>query len=76
MVDFDPCCLFSSVVIISDDQLSRNVLLFSCNPIGQLCLGVPCYSRHTEGSLYLVNSTKKVREREFRNVSKHSEALG
>lgn len=44
-------------------------MLFSFNPIGQLCLGVPGYSRRTEGSLYLVNSTKKVREREFRNVS-------
>ena len=76
MVDFDPCCLFDLVVIISDNQLSWNVLLFSCKPIGQFCLGVPAYIIRTEGSLYLVNSTKKVREREFRNVSKHSEALG
>ena len=76
MVDFDPCRLFDFVVIISDKQPSRNVLLFSCNPIRQLCLGVPGYSRRAEGSLYSVNSTKKVREREFSNVSKHSEALG
>ena len=30
-----------------DNQLSRNVLLFSCNTIGQLCLGDPSYSSHT-----------------------------
>ena len=28
-------------------QLSRNVLLFSCNPIGQLCPGGPDYSSRT-----------------------------
>ena len=49
---------------------------FRVNRFGWSCPGVPSYSRRTEGSLYLVNSTKKVREREFRNVSKHSEALG
>ena len=27
-----------------DNELSQNVLLFSCNPIGQLCLGGPGYS--------------------------------
>ena len=26
-----------------DNQLSRNVLLFSCHTIGQLCLGDPGY---------------------------------
>ena len=44
LVDFDPCCLFRLVEIIIDNWLSRNVLLFSCNPIGQLCLGGPGYS--------------------------------
>ena len=33
---------FSFVVI--DSLLSRNLLLFSCHPIGQLCLGGPGYS--------------------------------
>ena len=30
-----------------DNQLSRNVLLFSCNPIGQHCLGSIGYSSRT-----------------------------
>ena len=29
------------------NQLSLNVLLFSCNPIGQLCLSGPGYSSRT-----------------------------
>ena len=45
LVDFDPCFLFHFVVIVIDNQLVKNVLLFSCNPIGQLCLlGGPGYS--------------------------------
>ena len=31
------------MVFIIDNQLSRNVLLFSCYPTGQLCLGGPGY---------------------------------
>ena len=39
-----------------DNQLSRNVLLFSCNPIGQLCLGDLCYSSRTvtESSVHYI----------------------
>ena len=29
------------MVILTDNQLSLNVLLFSFNPIGQICLGGP-----------------------------------
>ena len=29
---------------MTDHQLSRNELLFSCHPIGQLCPGGPGYS--------------------------------
>ena len=48
LVDFDACFLFHFVVIVIDHQLFRNVLLFSCNPIGQLCLlGGPGYSSRT-----------------------------
>ena len=43
MVAFDPWCCFPSVVIMIDNQLSRNVLLFSCHPVDQLCLGDPGY---------------------------------
>ena len=32
---------------MAHNQLSTNVSLFSCNPIGQLCLGGPCYSSHS-----------------------------
>ena len=31
--------LFSYELLIGHNQLSRNVLLLYCNPIGQLCLG-------------------------------------
>ena len=37
--------LFISIMI--DSQLSRNVLSFSCYPIGQRCLGGPVYSSRT-----------------------------
>ena len=47
MLDFDPCCLFGFLVIMIEIYLSSNVLLFSCNPIGQLCLGGPGYSSRT-----------------------------
>ena len=47
MVDFDPCCRFRFVVIMIDNSLSWNVLLFSGHPIGQLCLGGPSSSSHT-----------------------------
>ena len=32
---------------LADNQLSWNVLLFSCNRIGQLCVSGPVYSSHT-----------------------------
>ena len=32
---------------MAHNQLSWNVLLFSCNPIGQLCLSCQSYSSHT-----------------------------
>ena len=32
---------------MAHNQLSWNVLLFSCNPIGQLCLSGPSYSSRT-----------------------------
>ena len=32
---------------LADNQLSWNILLFSCNLIGQLCLSGPGYSSHT-----------------------------
>ena len=34
-------------LLIGPQQLSWNVLLFSCNPIGQLCLSGPGYSSRT-----------------------------
>ena len=34
-------------LLIGHNQLSRNVLLFSCNPIGQLCVSGPRYRIHT-----------------------------
>ena len=33
--------------VVIDNFLSRNLLLFSCHPIGQLCLGGPGYSCRT-----------------------------
>ena len=36
--------LFFELLIGRDDPLSWNALLFSCNPIGQLCLSSPDYS--------------------------------
>ena len=36
---------------LAHKQFSRNVLLFFCNPIGQLCLGGPDRSSHTATSL-------------------------
>ena len=39
-------CFFTSC-LLAHKQLSRNVLLFSCNPIGQLCLSGPDYSSGT-----------------------------
>ena len=41
------CCLCHFALIMTDNQLSRNLLLFYCNPIGQLCLGGPGYSSCT-----------------------------
>ena len=40
------CCRYLNFVfgVTYCYQLSRNVSLFSCNPIGQLCLGGPGYS--------------------------------
>ena len=32
---------------MTENELSRNVLFFSCNPIGQLCLDGLGYSSHT-----------------------------
>ena len=32
---------------LAHSKLSRNVLLFSCNPIGQFCLSGPGYTSHT-----------------------------
>ena len=34
LVDFDPCCLFCLMVVMIDNSLSRNVLLFFGNPVG------------------------------------------
>ena len=36
--------LFFELLIGRDDPLSWNALLFSCNPIGQLCVSSPDYS--------------------------------
>ena len=38
---------FFTICWLAHNQLSWNVLLFSCNPIGQLCLGGPGYSSRT-----------------------------
>ena len=39
------------LISIMIDNFSGNVMLFSCNPIGQLCLGGPGYSGHTVNRL-------------------------
>ena len=56
MVDFDPCCLIRFVIIMTDNQLSQNVLSFSCNTFGQLCLGGPGYKVVALLSLALISN--------------------
>ena len=57
LINFDPYCLFRFVVVMIDYLLSRNVLLFSCNPIGQLCLGGRGYSSRTVMPYVILNDT-------------------
>ena len=59
MVDFGLFCLFCFMVIIIDNKLSPNILLFSCNLIGQLCLGGPGYSNRTVTGSCLVSGQNK-----------------
>ena len=57
LINFDPYCLFRFVVVMINYLFSRNVLLFSCNPIGQLCLGGRGYSSRTVMPYVILNDT-------------------
>ena len=57
LVNVDSCCLFCFLVIMIDNQLFQNILLLSCDPIGELCLVDHDDSSCTVSSL---EPTKKV----------------
>ena len=53
---------------LANDQLSWNVLLFSCNRIGQLCLSGPGYSSHTVSCHHMLDTLWLY----FRNIGKEN----
>ena len=44
---------FLTTCWLTHNQLSRNVSLFSCNPIGQLCLGDPAWIQQSRSNFRL-----------------------